>query len=254
MGLKLRQGGAKTACRWGRDGDFCIFYVAPVMTAFQFTDYSYMKYIMVGLIFGLNSRHLWYISTLFLIFLICGVYRALSVKYKFRICEGMLLILSFAGYLLSRFVPGVFGFNSVAAYFIWFYIGILMNRHGSKVQKLTINPFMTILFLLSFVLFYTNGINVLAAFSAILLFYGLSFKVSEKIADKNWFVQQKRYGFGLYVFHPMIIYILFYFLGGIICNPILLCVVIFLISYIVSYVISIAIMKSPISFLLGGSI
>lgn len=23
MGLKLRQGGAKTACRWGWDGDFC---------------------------------------------------------------------------------------------------------------------------------------------------------------------------------------------------------------------------------------
>jgi len=23
VGLKLRQGGAKTACRWGRDGDFC---------------------------------------------------------------------------------------------------------------------------------------------------------------------------------------------------------------------------------------
>ena len=23
VGLKLRQGGAKTACRWGWDGDFC---------------------------------------------------------------------------------------------------------------------------------------------------------------------------------------------------------------------------------------
>ena len=26
VGLKLRQGGAKTACRWGWDGDFCILY------------------------------------------------------------------------------------------------------------------------------------------------------------------------------------------------------------------------------------
>ena len=31
MGLKLRQGGAKTACRWGWDGDFCncIVYITP---------------------------------------------------------------------------------------------------------------------------------------------------------------------------------------------------------------------------------
>ena len=32
VGLKLRQGGAKTACRWGWGADFCIKWVAAAKT------------------------------------------------------------------------------------------------------------------------------------------------------------------------------------------------------------------------------
>ena len=33
MGLKLRQGGAQTACRWGWDADFCIWATAAQLNA-----------------------------------------------------------------------------------------------------------------------------------------------------------------------------------------------------------------------------
>ena len=38
MGLKLRQGGAQTACRWGWDADFCIILAEEEESRFMNTE------------------------------------------------------------------------------------------------------------------------------------------------------------------------------------------------------------------------
>ena len=64
-----------------------------------------------------------------------------------------------------------------------------------------------------------------------------------KVLSKN--------GFGIYLFHPMIIYILYYYLGGLDINPIVLCVGITVVSYFLSVLLTEIFRKARLTLLIG---
>lgn len=71
------------------------------------------------------------------------------------------------------------------------------------------------------------------------------------ICETGWFKELKKNGFGIYIFHPMIIYVLFYYFGSYNVSPVILCGLIFLVSYTFSYFLSVMMRKIHLSFLLG---
>ena len=62
-----------------------IFYVAPIIIGFGFNKQSYAKYCIDGILLANDSRHLWFILTLFFIFVICAVYRRIFKEVQVKL-------------------------------------------------------------------------------------------------------------------------------------------------------------------------
>jgi len=58
-------------------------------------------------------------------------------------------------------------------------------------------------------------------------------------------------GFGIYLFHPMIIYVLYYYLGKYNVNPIVLCLGITVISYCLSIALTELLRRIKLKILIG---
>ena len=52
---------------------FGVLYVAPIMVLLNITNDSYFVYCIRDIIFGQDSRHLWFLTTLFLIFMVAVI-------------------------------------------------------------------------------------------------------------------------------------------------------------------------------------
>ncbi len=231
---------------------FGIFYVAPVMCFFDFTDKSYFDYCLSGIIMGENTRHLWYILALFLIFMLCAVIHRFSDKIRKNhiLVFAFLAVLIGLSFLASR-VPNKFGLYHFVKYLHFFYAGVVINRYKEGFTKICKNPFSLVAFAAVFAVAFYFEISELSAYSAILLIFGLSDIVSDKFCSNKFYQGLKKNGFGVYLFHPMIIYVLFYCLGKYSINPFVLCFGIFAASYALSYLLTEIMRRIKLGILIG---
>lgn len=216
---------------------FGLFYVAPVMELLKLDNQGYLKYVWNGIILSYDSRHLWYVLALFWIFIIAMIFKPLLNKSKI-----IIMCVSFILYILSNKIPSVFQISQAMHYQLYFFIGVIFNEYYDKIVVF-INKLSFILLALPVILlgmfkFNPNWITNLGyEFVGMFMIISLSiFFLNKlpfvmetyfyKVIDKNMF--------GLYLFHPMIIYVLFYFLGGYNINPILLTLGISIVSIIIS--------------------
>ena len=96
---------------------FGLCYVAPVMVAYNFTDYSYFDYCVHGILLVKNSRHLWYIIVLFEIFAVSTIFKSVLQNKKIYISMITVMVL-FVVALFSYRLPGIFQVSNLA-YFIF---------------------------------------------------------------------------------------------------------------------------------------
>ena len=97
------------------------FYVAPVVCFLNVTDRGILSYIYDGILLSHNSRHLWYLITLFWIFVIYIMLRPLIVKGR----KGLLLtgIISIALFVIARWVPVTLQLQRACNHQLYFYFG-----------------------------------------------------------------------------------------------------------------------------------
>ena len=229
---------------------FGLIYVAPIMILLHFTNNSYIEYCISGILMVKDSRHLWYIVVLFEIYIICMVSKKIMKKGSCFLDMFILLGVSYFSYIF----PGIFQISNLAYYFIFFYLGVLFNKYYQKIMIILKNPVIIFLMLIfQMLLFnYSNWIiNFLKAIFGSLFIVGISKYIPEKILSQRFFFNAKINGFGIYLFHPMIIYILYFFLGSTNTNPIILCLGIAIISYILSWLFTELFRKLKLSILIG---
>lgn len=226
-----------------------IFYVAPIMIVLGLTELSYSQYCFHNIILCYDSRHLWYIVTLFFIFMLA------IVMNRYIKNSIIILVTSIGLHILCRLVVVHILVNYILHYQLYFWIGYCLNIYfdqvlciWNKVKKLTL----PILFILVFMSQYdknilTNdflaGIGCFVVFSLVIYIemYIHSFAECKlyKVIEKN--------GFGIYLLHPMLIYIIFYFGKDMDINPfiftILTTVSVFIISILFTYIIRILKLK-----------
>lgn len=230
---------------------FGLFYVAPTMYFLGFTDLSFFDYCLQGIILAENSRHLWFVLTLFGMFFLCGIYRLIFKKIKGTIPWFLILIIVSLMHFYSDLLPAILCLSQIAFYFVYFYIGILLNRYEEKLRKLLSFPLLWIILCVGFCFALPYDIKEVTSLCAILLFCGVTYKINGKICNAKWFVSQKKNGFGIYLFHPMIIYFLFYIWKDSTCNPVILCLLIFALSYLASFILTLLFRKLHLGVLLG---
>lgn len=234
---------------------FGIAYVAPVMVLFHFTDKSYFSYCVNGILLVRDSRHLWFLVVLLEIFCVCAAARGRIQKSKPWEIFFFLLVLSAVTWKLPNFLQ----IKRMIHYLLPFYLGYVINRNYKTVTDLLKKPpvmmLMTVLFLLAYLAgkggVLPMGGMVFTSAAGIGLITGIVQHVNLDVFRSKWLKRAGKNGFGIYLFHPMIIYLLFYYFGGYDISPVLLCGAVIMISYAVSWVLTEIVRKTPLKVVIG---
>ncbi len=231
---------------------FGLFYVAPVMVVYGFTGDSYFKYCFYGILLSRDSRHLWYIGTLFGIFVVSlfanKIVKGCNIYLSFAILA-LLLLLS----VFSHKLTGNLQISNCAYYLVYFYLGYFYNRYYEKLYIIHKLPALIILFFIQILAFKLNIVFVkyLSALVGGLVCISLTSYMKMQFMNNRFVKVLSKNGFGIYLFHPMIIYILYYYLGGLDINPIVLCVGITVVSYFLSVLLTEIFRKARLTLLIG---
>ncbi|MBE5799010.1 MAG: acyltransferase [Clostridiales bacterium] len=209
---------------------FGILYVAPVMHMLRLTNLGYMSYVVNGIVLSKDSRHLWYLLALFWIFLICILMRPLLIKgTKGLVISGAVSLLLFAA---SGCMPNVLQLSAACNYQLFFFAGILFNRFYSDIERL-FHKFRMIGYLLpaALLMMFVSNPNMLTEYAykgiGLVMMMFICWALLCRFPDVLGHPILKRIkqnSFGIYLFHPMIIYVLFALLGKRDISPIFLSV------------------------------
>lgn len=195
---------------------FGICIVAPVMTAFDFTTQNFGQYLLHGILLSGNSRHLWYVLALFWVFVLTILMRPVIN----RVHPLPILIVSLGVLYASQFIPySVLQLQAALYYQFFFLLGYAIDRYFDhllvifrKVPWLSFVAFATIL--LRFVLPYTTITLLFYNFCGIFAAFGIACLFDAAKIQTSCFARMlERDGFGMYLFHPMLLYVIFYYLG-----------------------------------------
>lgn len=233
---------------------FGIFYVMPIMIILGFSKLSYARYIFINILLGVDARHLWFLYTLFFIFLLFRIFRKYIEKVNPILMITILTICS----LLSNKMPLYFQINNIMFYSLFFYLGyIFNNKYGSISDRCSKTINIIILILIQFIIYVINIsfnipiLNIVSAIIGILLMIGLIRKLKINLTNYALYRIIKNEQMGIYLFHPMIIYILFYYLGNFKIFPLLLALIILIITFILSIIFSKILRKIHLKIILG---
>lgn len=218
-----------------------IGYVAPVMIILNLTQWSFGEYVYKGLFLGMNSRHLWFLWTLFFCFLMVRLMKKILDKGM----KAQVLVLAFSLVLavFSNFFTNIFAIRNITYYLFYFLLGYLFHSKKNIVSKylhkktIYIPIIILCILVINFKILYVNGMlwNIIAAIAGILGCYVVGLNVKQEFCDKKIYKMIQKNSFGIYLLHPMIIYVLFYFFRTV--NPYLFCVVVLVVTFIVSYLV-----------------
>lgn len=232
-----------------------ICYVAPVVKWLDITTLSFGKYVLFGIILGADSRHLWYLWTLFLYFVFGG---CLDKIIKRRWHNNVLLwsfVITCIISCFNKYVPTIFALNYFVRYLCFFILGMVINLNRNIIKLRFRDKVWTPVILFSgFFLCYMFRqyivATVLAALLGIFISFWLTYRFSDTL-EKSWIVGCiKKYSMGIYIFHPMVIYIWFYFVGNRI-NAFASCGCAFITSISVSILFVMLLRKVKMIYLIG---
>lgn len=234
---------------------FGIAYVAPIMVWLGFTEQSYLSYLWQGIILSYNSRHLWYVFALFWIFVLAMVVRKWLLNGKTLF---IVMALSVILYCMSSHVPQMLQLQAASKYQIFFFAGVCVNRYFERMFA-TIQKHLCLIIacfcgLIIMSRFYDLGgdLYLTYAFCGIVMILCVSTYMGKSGLAAGRIVQlANRDGYGIYFFHPMIIYILFAFAYKLRISPYIMCGGAFVISLILSCIMTILFRKIRLGSLLG---
>ena len=231
-----------------------LFWMVPIRILANYSPFVEKGYFKSAILvfLGIDSGHLWYLPTLYALFMIIYPLNKIIEK-KGKKSEIILLIIFFFCFVLGNRTTSVLFISNILSYLIYFYIGFL----ASKVEdKLKFNIPVLIIFIV-FSIFNVfvikqNYINKLLAFITAIIgvyaLYGLFAKIHMnkviKCLDKN--------SFAIYLLHSPLIYIIYNNFANI--NPYILVTMNILIGILIPIGIAILLRKLKLNFVIGEKI
>ena len=215
-----------------------IFYVMPVMCTLKITNLNPINYMKENIILSKDARHLWFLWTLFFIFIIFIMFYHRYEKSNRLFIGVLLFFISF----FSDKLPNIFQLQGISYYLFFFCIGYEFDRNKKKIDEFLGNRKWIVILgwiFISFVVLYTynRALNLITAVIGMLCLYQCIRITKKYIIQIKIYKWIERDSFGIYLFHPMIIYVLFYWVkkfGFGLKYPIIVCVMIFVITMIAS--------------------
>lgn len=227
-----------------------IFYVAPCMILLDITKLSYLEYILKGITLGEDPRHLWYLTTLFFIFAISIFMRPKTKKQEFfsLMLSGILVLIS----AIFDNIPAIV--SNLLNYTIFFYIGYIINNEIKIFEMLLkkIKMLPILLLIIYIIVFLINTPEKVLKLIGTVTFFTILYSIPTRLYKGNIILNKlSNYGMGIYLFHPMIIYYLYYFALGLNINPYVQSFIIAIISIALSISFTFIIRKLRLSIIIG---
>ena len=200
---------------------FGIAYVAPAMILLGLTDQTYGGYLFDGILLSQNSRHLWFILALFWIFLLAVPVSKIPLRGPAK--TAAVMAVSGTLYACARFVPDYFQLYNAMTYQLYFFAGMvfhdLYEAFGRIPQNWRCGLFVISMLTVLTAVFPGSGtfLRLFRAFSGIFMMIVLLQTILRRypqICSRPLFALMKKNSFGIYLFHPMILYWLFSRLAG----------------------------------------
>lgn len=235
---------------------FGLLFLAPVMWYIGLAEDGFLNYCCKGILLSLDPRHLWFLEALFFIFLFCVFLRKWLLKSHLH----RFLVLGAAGviYLAASYLPPHFQLQGACSYLLFFITGVMFHIYYQPVVAV-LTKFKYLWGLLPVVLagwfFLPNNLITIPCFKilGILMMLAVSLLAAEssRLVNAKWFQCLKDTSMGVYLFHPLIIYLAFYWLKEKSLSPTLLCLTITVISTLLSILFTKLIRIVRFTFLLG---
>lgn len=231
-----------------------VVYVAPVMVALKITTLTYFKYVVFGILLGGDARHLWYLWTLFFILCFIGIID----KIIHRSWNNKLLILMFVITGMISFgsnrITNLFCLNYFMRYCCYFVLGMIANlNRGGIIRIIRMKSFLIASLIIVCICCFNVNSSINALFGAVFginCIYSISVYLDTIITHSRLMIMVKDNAMGIYILHPMIIYIWFYLLNNKM-NPFISCIGGFVLSFMLSMLGSIFIKKIRLNILFG---
>lgn len=186
------------------------------------------------------------------------------VKPLLKSKKGLCIVLSISLliYQYAYVIPWTFQLQSAASYQIYFFAGVIINHLYDKISGLFKKfRYIAILFPFSLTMMFawnpnqfTNIIYICIGITMIFVFAQWLTVSKKEILDTFLYNCIRSNSFGIYIFHPMIIYVLFYLFGDYDISPFILSTVIFGISTAGSIFITYVLRKLRLGILIGEEI
>ena len=232
---------------------FGLFYVAPFLVLWGYRG-NYFSYVYDGIILSHDARHLWYVWALFNIFII--FYAISKLIDHFNWPQYILLIFAIGCLIIANKIPYVFQISSAFKFMLWFILGYLMVVYKEKCFLSHFNKwggyFGMVIFAIQIFLPSLSflGRQTIYSFGGIAFFYSLSCNL-KNIAEWSLFKLVVKDSYGVYLFHPILIYLMFHYWGHENISPILLSTIIFFISFMVSLLLTELTRRYRLGFIIG---
>lgn len=233
---------------------FGFLYVAPVMVMLKITDLNYFDFCYEGIVKALDCRHLWYLVSLFIIFITTIFVKNYYIKKR----GYLLLIINFALFFMSDFVTPMFQLQNTLAYQLYFYIGLVLNKYFDKIiNKISKNNVVFII-IFGFLLLTKVFVPENKIYTFIYAILGVLEIISIAIYLMNFDIEKyglyktlSKTSFGIYLLHPMIIYIIFNWAKMYTINPYIISFISFIITMSISIVLTKLIQKTKLRIIVG---
>lgn len=225
-------------CVWG------VALVAPVLIALSVTPLTYWGYLKSGILLSLDCKHLWFLGALFLTFLL--VHGGKCALCRLKVYNEIPLSIKCFVFILMAFV---LRYISFPIYFqIWnaiYYLPFFL--FGYFIKRSLLNKPLDRILLIICAFFILWSLGVIGAVSAVVFCFLMGVL---RIEDTPPFSVVKAYGMGIYILHPMMLYVIYYYYPSSM-NPYLYTIFSILMVMFVSILLCKLIKRINLSFLLG---
>jgi len=231
---------------------FSVFMVAPIVVGLNVTYWDFGEFLIKGTLLGGLTRHLWFCISLFVIFIICALIKDTLQKASPFIILTIVCIMSYIG---TRWSSPYFQLHQTLYFSLYFYVGMLIDRWWPRfcgffrrfapIFMLLGAGLCSTVYLLGFYKYY-------AAFGGILLIFAVAVCVNTpRLEEKPFYRRLKKDSFGVYLLHPMLLYLLFYYFRNSPVNPYLLSVLSFVGIYALTMLLTELIRKLHLGVIIG---
>lgn len=240
---------------------FFFFNFAVVMPVLFYTGIrqNVLSFVIKEVLLMASGTHLWYSVMIFNVFVIFNFF-----ENKIHNNDRLSWILLIGLNVFSFMIPNAFQAMNTLTYLLYFYVGYSFRQNQDRFPSLITNRIEVSLLLTVLcyaVIFHTpvgnnliirKLVQIVAATSGGLMLYTLSSKLaSRKFTDNELFQKIIGDSYGIFLFHPMIIYLMSYWMKDYSVSPLVVSLFMFVVAMAFSILFVNIFRKMRVNHLIG---